>query len=297
MELGRGGERDPVARHEPREQGAAIGDRGRAIRSASEIVLGAATSEQLDKHIGDVVTLAGEGTPRDLMVVGIASLPAIGIVHATHSSLGTGALIAPEAVPGFDRDITGQKGNDLGPHIVFIRFRPGTDAVAELAHLQDTTQPLSTFAGLDVLAVQRPAEIVNSGSLGSVPVLLSSVLAIATIVFLGVALMTSVRRRRNDLLLLKALGLTNRQLTATISWQATIIVGIGLLVGMPFGVVLGRVLWQSFARQVHVVTETTASTQWLIGLAAAALALANLLAHGLARVARRVRPNAADPDR
>lgn len=28
MELGRGGERDPVARHEPREQGAAIGDRG-----------------------------------------------------------------------------------------------------------------------------------------------------------------------------------------------------------------------------------------------------------------------------
>jgi hypothetical protein len=45
-----------------------------------------------------------------------------------------------------------------------------------------------------------------------------------------------MRRRRRDLALLKALGFTRRQISATIAWQATSTVAVGLLIGVPVGI-------------------------------------------------------------
>jgi len=79
---------------------------GRAVQRASEIVLGAATAKRLHKTVDDTVTLSGGGS-HTVHVVGIATLPTIGIVHSAHTSLGVGALVVPEVVPGYDRDING----------------------------------------------------------------------------------------------------------------------------------------------------------------------------------------------
>ena len=89
---------------------------------------------------------------------------------------------------------------------------------------------------------------------------------------------TSVRRRRRDLALLKTLGFTRWQLAAVVAWQATVAVAIGAIVGIPTGIILGRALWDLFAREIYAVPEPTvpALTIALIGIGA--LVLANLVA-------------------
>ena len=52
----------------------------------------------------------------------------------------------------------------------------------------------------------------------------------------GLTLAASVRRRRRDLGLLKALGFARRQLAAAVAWQATVAAVIGVVIGIPLGV-------------------------------------------------------------
>jgi ABC-type antimicrobial peptide transport system permease subunit len=144
------------------------------------------------------------------------------------------------------------------------------------------------LAGIDILPVQRPAEIVNSNSIGSAPVVLALALLLGAMLSLGLALAASVRRRRGDLAVLRTLGFTRRQLGATVRWQATTTVGVGLLVGVPVGALIGRALWDQFARQLNVVAQPRLPLTALFGIALGAVVVGNAVAVVPARVARRV---------
>ena len=102
----------------------------------------------------------------------------------------------------------------------------------------------------------RPAEIINYRSMGTTPAILGSALAVGAVVALGLTLVASVRRRRRDLALLKTLGSTRRQLASVVAWQSSIAVLIGTVVGVPLGIVAGRVLWTLFANEIHAVPST-----------------------------------------
>lgn len=270
---------------------------GTAIGHANEIVLGAATAASLHRKIGDEVTLAGEGKPHRVRVVGLATFPTVGIVHGPRTSLGVGALVAPTLVPGSNLDITNTKVGRFGPNAIFIRYRRGTKEAPETARLQRSLGRYADFAGSTVLPTQRPAEIVNSGSIGNAPVGLAVALALGAMVSLGLAVGTSVRRRRADFVLLKTLGFTPRQLAATVFWQATATIMVGLLVGMPLGLAFGRKLWFLFARRLDVVPATTIPWLAVVGVAIASIAIANGIAAVPARAVRHVdasRPTRAD---
>ena len=45
-----------------------------------------------------------------------------------------------------------------------------------------------------------------------------------------------------------ALGFTPTQLGATVSWHATITIVLGLVIGVPVGALIGRALWDQFAK-------------------------------------------------
>jgi hypothetical protein len=263
---------------------------GRSIAGPTETVLGSATAAQLHKGIGDTVNLAGRGSQHVVTVVGITTLPTVGRVHVAHISLGVGAIVVPQLVPGFDRDITNTRTGTFGPNALFVQFEPGTDATAEMARLRETLAPTADGAGVVVLPPQRPAEIVNSSSVGRAPALLAGALALGATVSLGLALGTLVRRRRHDLAVLKALGFTRRQLAATVAWQATATIVASLLLGVPLGVAFGRELWIRFAHRLDVVPE--ASIPWLVlaAITAGAVVLANAVAAVPAIAARRVDP-------
>jgi ABC-type lipoprotein release transport system permease subunit len=104
---------------------------------------------------------------------------------------------------------------------------------------------------------------------------------------LGLTLVASVRRRRRDLALLKTLGFTRAQLAAAIAWQSTAAVGIGTVVGIPLGIVVGRLLWGLFAGEIHAVPSPTVPVASMVVVGFAALVLANVVAAIPGRVATR----------
>jgi hypothetical protein len=270
---------------------------GHAIRDAHEIVLGPATLAQLHKHLGQVVTVS-EGTlvpPVRLRIVGTAALPTIGDALGLHASMSTGAVIPAGAIPAAVRDAYGPYLS--GPNTIFIRLRPGVSPAAgrrALARIvrrinADARAPAVTAqvgpfalytAWVSLLPVQRPAEIVNYKAMGAMPVAVAAALAAGAMAALGVTLVTSVRRRRRDLALLKALGCTRRQLASAVAWQATITAAAGLVIGVPLGIAAGRWLWLAFARQLSAVPDPVIPAVSLAAAAAAALILANLVAVG-----------------
>jgi ABC-type lipoprotein release transport system permease subunit len=115
----------------------------------------------------------------------------------------------------------------------------------------------------------------------------TALIAVATIAH-GLAI--SVRRRRRDLAILKTLGFGRRQVVRVVLWQATTIAIVGLVIGIPLGIISGRLAWQLVADQLGVLAEPAVSLLALILLVPAVLLVANLAAMFPGRMAARMRP-------
>ena len=267
---------------------------GHAVHGPNQVVLGPATLATLHKQIGDTVEASYEGVHVTLRVVGAATFPAIGVNGIFHPSTGIGAAASTQLLPPAPDRVCGQEAD-----MVLIKMRPGVSAPAALADAQriatDTNRiftavPKTTTCYDDlvsVLPVQRPAEIADYRSVGSTPSLLAAVLALSAIAALGLTLAASVRRRRRDLATLKALGFTGPQLLSAVCWQSSVAVAVGVVAGIPFGIVVGQWLWTLFARDIYVVPEPAVPALSVILVAIAAMVFANLVAIIPGRLAAR----------
>jgi hypothetical protein len=106
---------------------------GHPLEAGNQIVLGAATLAQLHKRVGDTV-LASYGAPADaplyvppkrLVIVGTATLPAIGNPQTLHTSMGTAAIISGLEPPALRKLLRSPYPALNGPKMVFIRLRAG----------------------------------------------------------------------------------------------------------------------------------------------------------------------------
>ena len=260
---------------------------GHGLQGAGEAVLGPATLAALHKRVGDTVTVTtGITKPTRLVIVGTATMPAI-----THGSdIGTGALVSTTIFPAPLLNL--QSSPFLGPNAILVRIRPGvapSAAIRSLKAIDAAVNTLTQSSGLagGISTVLRPVEIVNFRSMGTTPALLAAGLAAGAFIALGLTLGASVRRRRRDLALLKALGFTRLQLAASISWQATVASGVGVVVGVPLGVIVGRQLWLLFARNIDVVPVAAVPAATITLLAIGAVLFANLTAALPGRAAAR----------
>ena len=271
---------------------------GHPLETKNQIVLGAATLAELHKHVGEIVT-ASYGSPKDapvyvpptmLRIVGTATLPAIGSTQTQHTSMGTGAEIPVAIEPAQFRKFLASPDPTLnGPGMALVRLWPNVSPAAGLANLRRIAAagnraflavPNGGAAGasVTVLPVQYPAGIESYRTIGDTPLILAGGLAISAVVALGLTLVASVRRRRRDLALFKSLGFTERQLTSTVAWQATVIAVIGVVAGIPLGIALGRWLWILFAQEIYAVPLATVPVLPVVLVGLGALVLANVVA-------------------
>ena len=261
---------------------------GHDVAGSDQIVLGPATLAQLRQHVGGTVTftLAGPGRTirARLAIVGTATMPTVGLSDVLHTSMGTGALASSQLLGAAAASCAG------APGLTLVRLRPGVTAAAGLMALRRVAAGVSRQLAavpaanpchgdtLGVLSVQHPAQIANYATIGVAPALLAVFLAAGAAAALFLTLFASVRRRRRDLAVLKTIGFTRRQLTATVAWQATVAAIVGCALGIPLGIALGRWLWTSFARQIYAVPEPTVPAGWMVLLAVCTLVLVNLVA-------------------
>jgi hypothetical protein len=282
---------------------------GHGLKQKDEIVLGAATLAALHAQIGGTVTVSYGSkasapiyvAPTKLRVVGTATMPAIGFPSSEgdHTSMGTGALIATGLIPpAFAKALESPYPTLNGPEFLFVRMRPNVDAKAATADMNRIAQiaarafnavPDSSAAGetISVLAEQRPAEIENYRTIGAAPALLAAGLAAGAVGAFAVTLVSSLRRRRREFAVLKTLGFSSGQLFGAVAVQASVIAVIGLLIGIPSGIAIGRWLWVLFARQIYAVPDATVPVLWLVIVGAVAIVLVNIVAALPARSAAR----------
>ncbi len=266
---------------------------GDALGEPSQIVLGPATLASLHKHVGGTVVAQTDGhTKVRLRIVGTATLPTIGGSDDPALEMGTGAVMATSLFSAADLN---QQGSPVtGPMAVFIAVRPGVSGAAALRSLDHIAAVLDRPSDPDApvggtVSALRPAEIANYRTVGAMPALLAAVLAAGAIGGLGLTLVASVRQRRRQFALLKALGFTQRQLAASVAWQSSVAAVVGLVLGVPVGIALGRWLWTLFADGISAVPHPTVPVLSVALVALGAVVFANLVALFPGWVAARTR--------
>jgi predicted lysophospholipase L1 biosynthesis ABC-type transport system permease subunit len=102
------------------------------------------------------------------------------------------------------------------------------------------------------------------------------------------AVIVSIQSRRRDLAVLRALGGDRRWISRAVHWQATVLIGVPLVLGVPLGLIAGSVVFRSFADRVGAVPDPVLPFVLIVGAMLSLVALANLCAFVPARHARRL---------
>jgi hypothetical protein len=274
---------------------------GRALSGPDQIQLGSVTLAQLGKHVGDSVRIGDGRFARTVTIVGTVTLPSFGLGAAEHVSLGRGAMV-PEDTLLATEGLTGQHpaGEDEShpayPSAVAIRLAPGTTAGQRarlISHIVSANPDRSPGGTYELRRDEAlAAQVVNAQQLGGQPLALAIGLACAAVLSLALTVLGSVRRRRTELALLKALGMTRSQIRSVIAWQTTFTLAVAVAVGVPLGLLAGRWAWRGFAGSLGVVPVTVAPALLLVLGCAVLLVAGNLLTSVPATVAARTRPAA-----
>lgn len=241
---------------------------GRPLEGASEVMLAPESAAALGVGVGDTVELTGSRSSGTYTVTGIAFVP-----EGSHNSYDTGAWMN---AAGYDELIDGFKF-----HTADLTLRDGADrdavaarvgsAVAEvLGRPEDASEVLQPRS--------PPSRLAELQQIQRLPLLLAAFLALLAVAAVGHALATAVRRRRHDLAVLRAIGVTRGQTRATVLVQAAVLALVGLLLGVPLGIALGRTLWRSVAHTTPLYYVPPVAVWVLVLVAPVALLAAALLA-------------------
>jgi hypothetical protein len=249
---------------------------GRAPRSRHEIALGRTTLRALHKKIGDTIAVKGRARTLTYHIVGRAAFPTLRRTQLLADGVAfTGAGYAPL----FDQNLFNR--------YFVARIMNGANPRSLRRHLEAIPQ-LSPTAPATI-----PAEIDRLHQIDWIPVALAVLMTAFAALALGHQLVTTVQRRRRDLALLKTSGFVHRQVRATIAWQSTTLAALGLVIGLPLGMLTGAAIWQAIAHSLGIAAETTVPIGAVALIVVGTVTIANLLAVWPAHQAVRVSPAAA----
>jgi putative ABC transport system permease protein len=256
-----------------------------------QIGLGETTMRQVDAHLGSLVHVtvslpSGGKRTVTFHVVSQVSFPVIGGAV----SLGSGAVLT---TAGYEDTVCPRSSaraacieaalattNGGG---VLVRFVSGPEGKAAI------NRYLDAYRSTTALAI-TPTSLINFGEAVNFPLIFGAMLAVVGAATLAHLLVVSVSRRRREIGLLKVLGFVNRQVASVVAWQATTLALIGIIIGVPLGVVVGQATWKAFANDLGAVPVTVVPIWLMGGLVVGVIVVANLLAVGPALVATRSKP-------
>jgi FtsX-like permease family len=253
---------------------------GRMPAASDEVVLAPTTASELHAKAGSVVRLASGTVPRAMTVTGIGFVP-----QGPHNDYADGAWLTPA---GYDRIFRGASSG-FKFHLAAVALRPGADPQAAARRLTATAASIKGGQQLAFTLQPPPPIVMGVNDVAVLPLALSAFLAVLAVGAVGHALSIAVRRRRHELAVLRALGLTRRQSRLVIVTQATLLAAIGLAFGVPLGIAVGRALWHATAGLTPLAYQPPLALWALLLIGPLALVTANLLATWPARRAAGLR--------
>jgi MacB-like periplasmic core domain/FtsX-like permease family len=242
---------------------------GRMPSGSGEIVLAPTTAKELHAHVGSTIPLIGGMHQVSARVTGIGFVP-----EGPHNDYDSGAWMTGA---GYARVFAGA---DIAFKFRFyqIQLRPGVSTAAAAKRLNTLAAPLVGGQNLGLSPPSPPQALLEVRDVAVLPFALGAFLALLALGAVGHALATAVRRRRHELAVLRALGVTRIQSRLVVTTQASLLAVIGLLFGVPFGIVLGRVTWRLVAQETPLFYHPPIAAIALALVVPVALLVANLLA-------------------
>jgi hypothetical protein len=261
---------------------------GRPPRTGHQIVLGTSVLHRISRTVGQLVTVTVNGHRELDRIVGRAVFPNFGQGSFTPTNLGVGAETTAAVLQG-QASFTGR-----GPHynFVLLRFGPGPQQAKDITSF---TRSMARFCGTVqqttcVVADQQPYGVTTYRAIDGTPEVLAVLLASLGVAVLGQLVVMSVRRRRRDFAIMKALGMLHRQVRSIIAWQLTTVMLLALLIGLPAGVAVGRWAWLLFASEVGIAASAVTPAGIILVMMPAAVLAANAVAFWPARRAALLSP-------
>jgi ABC-type lipoprotein release transport system permease subunit len=242
---------------------------GRVPSGPNEIALGKNTARALHLGRGDHLTLQGSTPTRaTFTVVGTVIVPTVG----GNDGVGEGAVITN----------TGMQ-----------RLEPQPDTNVAAITLRRDAAPnvidrLEAASGGTVGVEDTPPVIVNISRVRRVPLAIAILLGGMVLLTMVHVLIVAIHGRRRDVAVLRALGANRRWVARTVHWQATVLTGLPIIVGVPVGLLAGSALFRVYVDHIGALPDPAFPFLLLFLTMAGLLVIANLAAVVPAFRARRV---------
>ncbi|WP_214102637.1 ABC transporter permease [Acrocarpospora catenulata] len=249
---------------------------GRPPSGPDEVLLAARTAGALHAGVGDRVPITGTLGTRDFTVTGIGFVP-----EGPANNYAEGALTTAD---GFRSLFSAYEVDFLA-----VALRPGADLPAAMGRLSTTAATATGGIRLGFVPFFQPRQLVQIRGLSALPAALGALLAALALAATGHTLRAAVRRRRHEVAVLRALGMTPAQARWVVLTQAGVLALAGLVAGVPLGLALGRTLWRVVAESAPLLYAAPTPVTTLLLITPAALLAAMALAASPARTAARTR--------
>lgn len=254
---------------------------GRMPGSATEIVLGVTTAKELRAGVGSVIRLDGGGVRQAMTVTGVGFVPS-----GPHNDYDQGAWLTPA---GFRRVFQGAH-YAFKYHLGVVAVRPGADLATVARRLDATAASVKGGGAYGFTPLAPLPQVQVLKDVAQLPLALSGFLAVLAAGAVGHALTVAVRRRRHELAVLRALGLTRWQARMVVVTHGGVHAVIGLAAGIPLGIVTGRLLWRVVAGFTPLAYVPPLAVWALALIGPATVVIAIMLAMWPGHRAARLRP-------
>ena len=263
--------------------------KGRAPLRTGEVVVGPSTLREEGWKVGDTVSVDDGGS---LEIVGEGLMP-----QTPHSAFDQGLWVTVDEsnarIAEAEQAAAKSDPADKTETALFQGVENTLAVRLSDAAPADTEKKLTSVAepmGFDVAEPSRPADLDNLEHVRSLPSLLAAFLVLlgsgALIHMAG----SVVRRRRADLAVLRALGMTPHQARRALGWQSITLSAAGIAVGIPLGLVIGETVWRLVAQSIPMIYVPPFAAVALVITVAAVLMFGQLLVVIPARRAGKLPP-------
>jgi ABC-type lipoprotein release transport system permease subunit len=250
--------------------------KGRMPSGPDDVAVGAQTMRDLGLDPGRQVTIADkQGGRHRMTVVGQVVLPPVD----SSGELGTGAVVTASTFQLLAGDGSSQN--------LVLTYRRGTDHAALEHRLTRLGLGFPVYA-----RPEAPGLILQLNRMGSLALALMLFLAALGSAGLLHFLAASVRARRSEFGCLRAVGMVRSQIWGAVTWQAVAVSVVGLVVGVPLGIVLGRAGWRAAVGRIGMVDDPAVAVWAVLAVIAVVLVGSVLLAAGPGWAATRRSPAA-----
>ena len=230
---------------------------GRAPTRDTEALVGSKSAQQLGIGIGDRVHVTTPNDDQELTIVGTGLFPI-----SDTDAIATGVVTTKRVF-----DALAPEDPRMG---VGFNWKAGTDVAAEIARFSE--------AGVEITPNPMPPDIANMRVVRSYPWWLAGFLVALAMLATTNALVVSSRRRRHEMAILGAIGLSRRQLTAAVATLGATVGLLAAVVGVPLGLLAGKWLWTAHADRIGLSPSIALPTGIAVAVGAATVTLTCMIA-------------------